>query len=168
LSVLTGLNPDQNDGIFLSADRAALESDRLRLVDENNTAERDSERAREKIRLGTRPSRPQRDRDLPLHSDGLWFDRSAILRDEENRIDDTFNISSDLHDRVGFWFDIYSRYDSHKRVIHHVHFPWIIFKVVDVEPIISASFPKFRWQRNQIADYVVKKKSWLLCAERLI
>ncbi len=81
LSVLTGLNPDQNDGIFLSADRAALESDRLRLVDENNTAERDRERAREKIRLGTGPSRPQRDRDLPLHSDGLWFDRSAILRD---------------------------------------------------------------------------------------
>lgn len=157
LSILTGLNPDQNGG-SLSSDRAAIESDRLRLVDENRTAERQRERGREKIRLGSGPARPQRDRDLPLHNDGLWFDRSAILLDEETRIEDTFNISPGLHDRVGFWFDIYSRYDSHKRVIHHSHFPWIIFKVVDVEPIISASFPKFRWQRNQIADAVVKKE----------
>ena len=158
LSVLTGLNPDQNDGAIISFDRAAIESDRLRLVDENQTAERQRERAREKIRLGSGSARPQGDRDIPLHNDGLWFDRSAILTDNESRIDDAFNISAGLNDRVGFWFDIYSRYDSHKRVIHHSHFPWIIFKVVDVEPIISSSFPKFRWQRNQIADEVVKKE----------
>ncbi len=158
LSVLTGLNPDQNDSAFMFADRAAIESDQLRLVDDNKTAERQRERGREKIRLGSSPARPQRDRDLPLHNDGLWFDRSAILLDGESRIDDAFVISPGLHDRVGFWFDIYSRYDSHKRVIHHSLFPWIIFKVVDVEPIISASFPKFRWQRNQIADDVVKKE----------
>jgi len=158
LSVVAGLNPDQNSGTLLKSNRAAVEADRIRLVHDNQVAERQRERAREKIRLGTVPGRPQRDRDLPLHHDGLWFDRASILLDGDDRINDAFNIPPGLHERVGFWFDIYSRYDSHKRVIHHSLFPWIIFKVVDVEPIISSSFPKFRWQRNQVADEIVKKE----------
>lgn len=96
--------------------------------------------------------------ELPLQSYGLWFDRDLILADSERRISETFMIPPALADRVGFWFDIYSRYDSHKRVIHHTQYPWIIFKVVDVEPIISATYPRFRWMRNQIADDVVKKE----------
>lgn len=158
LSVLTGLDPDHDSGNLLSTDRTALESNRLRLINDNRTAESLRERAREKIRLGSVSARPQRDRDIPLHHDGLWFDRASILIDEDSRIDDAFNISPGLRDRVGFWFDIYSRYDSHKRVIHHSLFPWVIFKVVDVEPIISSGFPRLRWQRNQIADDVVKKE----------
>ncbi len=96
--------------------------------------------------------------DLPLQSYGLWFDRDMILADSERRISESFMIPPALADRVGFWFDIYSRYDSHKRVIHHTQYPWVIFKVVDVEPIISATYPRFRWMRNQIADDVVKKE----------
>ena len=157
LSVMTGLVPDQG-GLSDLLNQTAVESDRQRLQDDNKQAERQRDGSRERIRLGSRQNQPQLERDMPLHHDGLWFDRAAILADDDMRIDDAFAISPGLNERVGFWFDIYSRYDSHKRVIHHAHFPWIIFKVVDVEPIISSSFPKFRWQRNQIADDVVKKE----------
>ncbi len=96
--------------------------------------------------------------ELPIQSYGMWFDRDGILADEDRRVSEDFMIPPALAERVGFWFDIYSRYDSHKRVIHHTHYPWVIFKVVDVEPIISATYPRFRWMRNQIADDVVKKE----------
>lgn len=158
LSILTGLSPDQDSGPLLTSNHAAIATNRLQISEDNKAAGRQRDRAREKIRLGSVSGRPQRDRDIPLHHDGLWFDRTAILNDENSRIDDAFSIPPGLRERVGFWFDIYSRYDSHKRVIHHSLFPWIIFKVVDVEPIISSSFPKFRWQRNQVADEIVKKE----------
>lgn len=153
LSVISGLSSGSSQQFPSSTD-----SERTRLQEDNRQAENMRDRSREKIRLGSDRARLQQDREIPLHADGLWFDRAAILSDQDARIDDAFNISPGLQERVGFWFDIYSRYDSHKRVIHHAHFPWIIFKVVDVEPIISSSFPKFRWQRNQIADEVVKKE----------
>jgi membrane-bound lytic murein transglycosylase D len=81
--------------------------------------------------------------------------REDILNDYQKRISDEFNVPEGLRDRVGFWFDIYSRYDSNMRVIHHTQFPWIIFKVVDVTPIINADKPKFRWMRNMKADDAV-------------
>ncbi len=87
------------------------------------------------------------------------FDRNNVLTDPERRISEDFLIPPGLQDRVGFWFDIYSRYDSDKRVIHHTLYPWVIFKVIDVEPIISASYPRFRWMRNQVADALVKKET---------
>jgi membrane-bound lytic murein transglycosylase D len=95
---------------------------------------------------------------IPPHQFVPAFNRLDILSDPENRISEDFLVPPGLQDRVGFWFDIYSRYDSNKRVIHHSEFPWIIFKVVDVEPIVHATYPKFRWQRNQLADELVKKE----------
>lgn len=87
------------------------------------------------------------------------FNRENLLSDPDRRISEDFLIPPGLQNRVAFWFDIYSRYDSNKRVIHHALYPWVIFKVVDVEPIINASFPKFRWMRNQVADALVKKET---------
>ncbi len=87
------------------------------------------------------------------------FIREEVLTDPERRISEDFLIPPGLQNRVGFWFDIYSRYDSDKRVIHHALYPWVIFKVIDVEPIISASYPRFRWMRNQVADALVKKET---------
>lgn len=86
------------------------------------------------------------------------YDREGILNDFESRIDDQFSVPEGLRDRVGFWFDIYSQYDSNKRVIHHVRYPWIIYKVVDVEPIINSKTPKWRWMRNEKADKHVKSE----------
>ena len=80
------------------------------------------------------------------------FDREGILDDAEDRVSDKFDIPANLRPRVAFWFDIYAKYDSNKRVIHHVRFPWIVYKVVDVSDIINSDTPKWRWMRNQHAD----------------
>lgn len=86
------------------------------------------------------------------------FDRGSILVDHDERISDEFNIPEGLHERVGFWFDIYTQFDSNKKVIHHALYPWIIYKVIDVEPIVNASFPRRRWMRNEVANNLVKKE----------
>ena len=56
------------------------------------------------------------------------FDRERVLTDADGRIDRQFEISSTLKDRVGFWFDVYSKYDQNHRIIHHQKFPWIILQ----------------------------------------
>lgn len=81
--------------------------------------------------------------------------KENILADEQNRIADEFSVPDGLKERVGFWFDIYSKYDSQKKVIHHVSYPWIVFKVVDVTDIINSDKPRLRWQRNIKADKFV-------------
>ncbi|AHI05034.1 membrane-bound lytic murein transglycosylase, putative [Bdellovibrio bacteriovorus W] len=80
------------------------------------------------------------------------------LADAQERIGEEFQISDLLKDRVGFWFDIYAKYDSNQRVIHHTLYPWIVYKVVDVSEIINADMPKARWMRNQKADALVKQE----------
>lgn len=87
------------------------------------------------------------------------FDREAILSDRDGIIDDQFTIPENLRERAGFWFDIYTKYDANRRVIHHSRFPWIIYKVVDVTEIIEAPTPKFRWMRNQKADKFVDQET---------
>lgn len=81
--------------------------------------------------------------------------REEILEDYQNRISEDFTIPQGLRERVGFWFDIYTHYDSHKKVIHHTRYPWIIFKVVDISEIINSDTPKVRWLRNVKADKFV-------------
>ncbi len=97
--------------------------------------------------------------EIPPHQFVPQFDRLNLLADPERRISEDFLIPPGLQDRVGFWFDIYSRYDSNKRVIHHALYPWIIYKVVDVEPIVNASYPRVRWMRNEVANELVKKET---------
>jgi membrane-bound lytic murein transglycosylase D len=84
------------------------------------------------------------------------FDRDRILTDADNRIDKQFEVTPTLKDRVGFWFDIYSKYDQNHRLIHNQRFPWIIYKIVDVTSIINATSPRVRWLRNVKADNFVK------------
>lgn len=85
----------------------------------------------------------------------LLENRESILDDYDNRISDEFTIPAGLRQRVGFWFDIYSRYDSNKKVIHHTRYPWIVFKVVDISDIINSDTPRVRWLRNVKADKFV-------------
>ncbi len=90
----------------------------------------------------------------PQNTFGL--SREAILTDIEGRIDEDFHIPDLLSDRTGFWFDVYTKYDSNRRIIHHSLFPWIIFKVVDVSAIINSDTPKHLWMRRMKADRIVK------------
>jgi membrane-bound lytic murein transglycosylase D len=87
------------------------------------------------------------------------FNRDDVLNDFDNRISDQFSIPVSLRDRVGFWFDVYTKYDSNRRIIHHGRYPWIIFKVVDVSPIINADTPRRRWMRNEKADKIVASEA---------
>ncbi|MCM2280329.1 MAG: lytic transglycosylase domain-containing protein [Bdellovibrionaceae bacterium] len=94
----------------------------------------------------------------PSAPERLEFDREAVLSDQENRIHDAFLISDGLRARVGFWFDVYTKWSEHQRVIHHARYPWIVYRVVDVTSIIESPTPKWRWMRNQHADSLVKKE----------
>lgn len=86
----------------------------------------------------------------------IVYNREEILNDYQNKVSESFKIPADMRERVGFWFDIYTRYDNNNRVIHHSVYPWIVYKVVNVEPIINAETPKHRWLRNVKADDFVK------------
>ena len=89
----------------------------------------------------------------------IAFNRDQILNDYQNKVAEDFKIPEGLRDRVGFWFDIYTKYDSNNRVIHHTEYPWIVFKVIDVSSIINSDTPKWRWMRNQKADDLVKAEA---------
>ena len=58
--------------------------------------------------------------------------RHYILTDQDSLIAEDFEVEESLQKRVGFWFDIYSRYNGYHKVIHHNLYPWIVYEVVDV------------------------------------
>lgn len=77
--------------------------------------------------------------------------KAQILSDQSSKISMAFDIPKNLKKRVGFWFDIYTRYDSKKHIIHHVKYPWIIFEVVDVSPF-------FKRKKNYWTNYHASKR----------
>lgn len=84
-----------------------------------------------------------------------WADlRDRILADESNRIDNEFHVPPALKSRVAFWFDIYTRYGTNQHVIHHERYPWIIYKVVDTNALITLGKGPL-WLRRQRADRLV-------------
>ncbi len=88
-------------------------------------------------------------------SNSLIFDRVRILSDYKNRISQDFHVPQGLSLRVQFWFDVYTKYGLEERVIHSQKYPWLIFKVIDVAPILYAESPSLQWLRNQNADNIV-------------
>ncbi len=80
--------------------------------------------------------------------------RDDILSDIDLRVSTEFKVEKHIRDRVGFWFDIYTTYDSNQKVIHHSDFPWIIFKVLDFTEVMSR--PKARWVNQTKVDLLVK------------
>lgn len=66
------------------------------------------------------------------------FDRNYVLNDVDNKISPDFKIPADLRERVSFWFDIYTKYSAQEEVIHHADYPWVVFRVVDLRPILEA------------------------------
>lgn len=85
------------------------------------------------------------------------LDKSQILNDSENRIHDAFTIKENLMPRVSFWFDIYTKYGFHDRVIHHVEYPWIVFENVNIdERVALGKGPK--WLRLVRAEKYVSQR----------
>lgn len=98
---------------------------------------------------------------LPSHGleQPITIGRDGILDDSDNRISQPFKIPAGLRERVGFWFDVYTKFDSNRRIIHHARHPSIIFKVVDVSMIINSDTPSRLWMRREKADKIVKHEA---------
>ncbi len=77
----------------------------------------------------------------------VLYTSDEILADSEGRISEGFLIADNMKDRVGFWFDIYTKYDFEHRVIHHSRYPWLVFEVVDITPEMEGKGA--RWYRIQ-------------------
>jgi len=93
------------------------------------------------VQLKPRPSPLLKKSLLPLRVPQQNNDvsvKDSILSDQEGRIADEFKVTDKLKPRVAFWFDIYSKYGSTEHVIHHVNYPWVIYNVVDVKPILES------------------------------
>lgn len=92
---------------------------------------------------------------LPLDYYNPAFTKEDFLSDRYNRVPEIFKVSGAMKSRVGFWLDIYTRYSSHYHVIHHVDYPWLIFKVVDTTPVYLGK--GHRWTKYHRARAIVRK-----------
>ncbi len=68
----------------------------------------------------------------------IMMDRLKILSDYQNKISEEFKIPESFMPRVAFWFDIYTKYSAQEEIIHHAEYPWIVFRVVDLRPILNS------------------------------
>ncbi len=84
------------------------------------------------------------------------IERTDALNDPFNRISAEFKIPKILRPRTAFWFDIYTKYGSSENVIHHVLYPWIVFKVVDTSAIENSNLHK--WTKYHRAKALVRNE----------
>lgn len=66
---------------------------------------------------------------------------SDIIDDPKDRIEKEFEVPTGLRDRVAFWIDIYSRYNSQIRVVHDRSNPAIIYGYIDFRPLYRTLGP---------------------------
>lgn len=86
------------------------------------------------------------------------YSQAEVLLDKDNRISKDFKVPKSLKKRTAFWFDIYTKYGQYDHVIHHVRYPWIIFKVVNGNSIIKNSKGRLWQKRKKIQTLVAKEK----------
>ncbi|MEQ1875440.1 MAG: lytic transglycosylase domain-containing protein [Bdellovibrionia bacterium] len=84
------------------------------------------------------------------------------LNDPQNRISPDFKVPPSLEKRVGFWFDIYTKFSASQHVIHHADYPWIIYDVIDVRPIFEGKGHK--WSKHHKAQNELRKRRQLVVA----
>lgn len=89
--------------------------------------------------------------------DYYQYHKDIAINDFYDQIKKDFKPSQLMKKRVGFWFDIYAKYDDNKHIIHHQKYPWIVFDVVDVSSI-NQNKKLHRWTRYHRAKNLVKKR----------
>lgn len=82
------------------------------------------------------------------------FQPIDALKDPKNRIAHEFAVPQKMEERTAFWFDVYTRYSKEEHILHHVLYPWIIFKVVDTRPIEDSN--AHRWVKYHKARRLVQ------------
>lgn len=60
---------------------------------------------------------------------------TRLSRDPKNRIEGSFQIPDELRPRVLFWAAIYSRFDSHTKIIHDRSDPSLVYGYIDFAPL---------------------------------
>jgi membrane-bound lytic murein transglycosylase D len=93
----------------------------------------------------------------PINGELRIMNRYDILNDPADRISKEFTISKSFLPRVQFWLDIYTKYTAREYVIHHAKYPWIVFDVVDLNPLELE--PMHKWTRYHRGQALVKKRT---------
>lgn len=84
--------------------------------------------------------------------------KTKILNDFSGRMSSDFKIPAGLRERTEFWFDIYTKYGEAHHIVHHLRYPWIIFKVVDTtETLLNGKGPM--WLRHDRASKLAKQEA---------
>ncbi len=84
--------------------------------------------------------------------------KTQILSDFQDRVSPEFSIPFGLTERTAFWFDIYTRYGEAHHVIHHVLYPWIVYRVYDTtQTLVNGRGPV--WLRRDRATKLAQKEA---------
>ncbi|MCB0341958.1 MAG: lytic transglycosylase domain-containing protein [Pseudobdellovibrionaceae bacterium] len=76
-----------------------------------------------------------------------------FLKDPAQLVSSDFRVKPVMMKRVGFWFDVYTKYPSTHHIIHHSRYPWIVFEVVDTSSFFKKK--QAHWLENKKAlDHV--------------
>jgi membrane-bound lytic murein transglycosylase D len=102
---------------------------------------------------------------IPLEFVNQAVTADDILHDKLNLVQQDFKVQQDMRERVGFWFDIYTKYTSHFVVIHDSYQPWIIYRVVDLREIYSRHISRIAkdiYDKRAIAKAKLEVRATLL------
>jgi membrane-bound lytic murein transglycosylase D len=86
----------------------------------------------------------------------IKLSKKDVLNDKDERISKDFKIPNILKRRVGFWFDIYTKYDSNNFVLHHNKYPWLVFDVVNIQSFYKKGRPG--WLSVKLGKKYLKKR----------
>jgi membrane-bound lytic murein transglycosylase D len=90
------------------------------------------------------------------------FQRLDALKDPLDRVDAQFSIPDSLFKRTQFWFDVYTRYDSNVHIIHHMRYPWIVFKVIDTREMVAKGKGPLWLRRERAQKHVAQEKAQII------
>ncbi len=99
-------------------------------------------------------SRPVLQEGLSLSKTSFLLSKREILNDVGSRVTNDFQIPDNLYNRVSFWFDIYTKYDSNNIVFHDSDSPWIVYKVVDISLTLNQP-NKHKWTKFHESEKLI-------------
>ena len=111
--------------------------------------------------LGVPSNQPAPLRSEPISQERVrhWVNiKSKILADFQDRVSPEFAIAPGLLERTAFWFDIYTFYGEAHHIIHHVRYPWIVYKVYDTtQTLMNSKGPL--WLRRDRAEKLARAEA---------
>ncbi len=93
-----------------------------------------------------------------LHYYDSKITRLDILQDKYEKIPPAFNIPQKLRLHVGFWLNIYSKFSSRYYILHHEQYPWLVYDIVDTNPILQSQQTS-QGKQKAIKSLLIKRKN---------